>query len=911
MGFALTKADQPPMMQRYLDYKERYPDALLFFQVGDFYELFFDDAVTVARSLNLTLTSRDKNSPNSVPMCGVPLAVIDSYIDRLLPLGFSVAVVSQNGSGQGVERTLERFVTPGMRLFNSVSSDSAESLIAAVTLDAGGQSGSIACTDPQTGVVRVREAVQVQDLGREVAQLGVREVVLPRLVDGEKLDRRSAWVRALESTISAPALKFRPEPTVVPEGEAHATAAVRSAVHGIGVGARRALRLLLSYLDEVSLGNAVPIREISLLSTAGAVVIDASTRRNLELVENSRDKSSAGSLFGFLNHTSTPAGARLLRQWVLAPLTHIESIRARHAAVRGLRGVCGDLARALEGISDLERLAARVQLKIATPKDLAAIRDSLERVPQVLALLAPRQEILLQEVSASIAVPEQVVALLHRALVDAPPHHTNEGGIIREGFDPELDQILQVRTNGEEWRAAFEQRERHATGISGLKVKSNNVIGYFIEVSGAHAAKVPEHYQRRQSTANAERFITPELKAYEEQVVTALDRQIRREQQLFQSLREQLLEFVDTLRVCAAGVALLDVLTSLATVADRSGWVEPQMVEEPILKIVQGRHPIVAALREGSFIPNSVEFGDANDAVSCFIVTGPNMGGKSTYLRQTALVTILAQLGSFVPAEYASVGIVDRIFARLGASDDLHEGDSTFMVEMREAAQILVHATRRSLVLIDELGRGTASSDGSALAQAIVERLVQEIGCRTLFATHYHELTALAAALPRVANLSVGSIEEGDRVVFTHAIQAGPAPRSYGLEVAKLSGLPTPVIERAKALLTTGVGSGGASGDEPRTEPARQLSLFGGTASQGSPEYGARRGSEGRGSGRPGRPEQSAAAALQGSAVRPDPSLAALAAAVAALDPDALTPRQAHQRLYELQALLKAHESCV
>jgi DNA mismatch repair protein MutS len=865
MGYAVVKTELSPMMQRYVEYKERYPDALLFFQVGDFYELFFEDAVTVAKALNLTLTSRDKNAPNPIPMCGVPLSVIDGYVDRLLPQGFSVAIVTQSGSGQGVDRALERFVTPGMRLFNSVASDAAESLIAAVALDPGAASGAIACTDPQTGIVRVKDAIEVASLARELANLMVREVVLPRSSHGEKLDRRSSWVRAIEGTINSNALKFRLEPTTSSDSDYAVSDAARTEIHSLSPTGKRAVRLLLSYVDEVSLGNPIPVREVSLLRAAGSVIIDAATRRNLELVQNTRDGSASGSLYGFLNRTATPGGARLLRNWVLGPLTSIDAITARHSSVRELLASYSETSAALQGLSDLERLAARIQIGIASPKDLGAVRDTFERLPRLRDVLSRCRAALLQDVCEALEPPKDAVSLLRDSLVDTPPHHTNEGEIIRPGYDQELDEIRTLRTHADEWRASFEQRERQASGINTLKVKSNNVIGFFIEVPTSQGTKAPAHYQRRQSTANAERFTTPELKQHEDAVVTALDRQIRREQQLFSDVRQKMFEHVDTLRVIAAALAQLDVLSSLAEVAERCGWVAPSLYDASTLQITKGRHPIIADLLEGAFIPNSVSFPEGG--ATCYIVTGPNMGGKSTYLRQAALIVILAQIGSFVPAQAAQIGLVDRIFARLGAADDLHEGESTFMVEMREAAQILAHASSRSLVLIDELGRGTATTDGLSLAHAIVEQLVNVIGCRTLFATHYHELTRLAdEASSKVQNLSVGSVEEEDRVVFTHEIQAGPAPRSYGLEVAKLSGLPQNVITRAYELLSL---TPQPEASARSRETARQIGLF----------------------NAPQPPKR-------------DPKIERLLASLEALDIDAMTPRDALSTLYDLKGII-------
>lgn len=816
MGLPLNKQDLPPMMLRYLDYKERYPDAILFFQVGDFYELFFDDAVAVSKVLNLTLTSRDKNSSNPIPMCGVPISVLDGYVDRLLPLGFSVAVVSQTGSGAGVDRTLERFVTPGMRLFNSVSSDAAESLIAAVGVDANGTTASIASTDPQTGVVTVRESLELATVPRELSNLMVREVVLPRDLLGDKVDRRTGWVRAIESAVAAGAIRFRGESSGTTELEKGLLTDAGAELHAMSVSAKRAVRSLFAYLDEISLGNPVPIRELSLFRSAGAVIIDSATRRNLELVQNTKDGSSAGTLFGFLNHTVTPGGARLLRSWVLAPLLDVATIRLRQGAVTEITPHARAILSSLQGLSDLERLAARVQLGVVSPKDLAAVRETLERIPHIQAMLAGCSSSLLAEAGRNATPPKQLRELLQRALVDNPPHVLHDGGVIREGYDAQLDEIRGIRATADTWRLEFEAQERQRSGISSLKVKSNNVIGFFIEVPTSQGSKVPTHYVRRQSTANAERFTTPELKQHEDAVITAVDRQIKREQELFTALRNEVARSVEDLRRVAGAVALLDCGAALAVVAENHAWSIPEIVEEPILEIERGRHPIIASLLEGAFIPNSVSF--MAGGPTCFVVTGPNMGGKSTYLRQTALIALLAQMGCPVPADKAVVGIIDRVFARLGATDDLHEGESTFMVEMREASHILAHASSRSLVLIDELGRGTATSDGLSLAQAILEKLAFETRSRTLFATHYHEITALEEGHREIANLSVGSVEQDDAVIFTHEIQRGPAPRSYGLEVAKLSGLPAEVIARAYEVLGSL-----PQGERPQTVVKKQV----------------------------------------------------------------------------------------
>jgi DNA mismatch repair protein MutS len=757
-----------------------------------------------------------------------------------------------------------------MRLFTSVSSDATQSCIAAIGVNSSSSDFALAISDPQTGELTVKDAVDAGSLARELGMFSVREVVLPRSAFGDAVDRRSAWVRSMEGVVGKNSLRFRAEASHQSSLEGSMTATASSEFHGLSPAAKRAVRLLLSYLDEVSLGNAVPIASLSLARGEGHVAIDAATRRNLELVQNSKDGSSYGSLFGFLQKTVTPLGARQLKSWILAPLLDRSAIVRRQDAVAQLMPSAQLVHAALNGIADLERLAARVQLLVASPKDLGAVRDALEKLPSIQALLLSYSSDLLSELNSKLDVDFELVESLSAALIDNPPHTTNEGGIFKTGFDAELDQILALRSNAESWRASFEAREREATGINSLKVRSNNVIGYFIEVPTAHGAKVPESYQRRQSTANAERFVTPELKQHEHAVVTATDRQIRREQLLFTDLRSRVAPHVEAIRLVAGALASLDALAALAERATQFAWSAPTIVEEPILEIDNGFHPIVAELLEGAFIPNSSAF--SSGGPSCFVLTGPNMGGKSTYLRQTGLIVVLAQIGSFVPAASATIGIVDRIFARLGATDDLHEGDSTFMVEMREAAQILGSATSRSLVLIDELGRGTATSDGLSLAQAILERLALEVKARTLFATHYHELTALKGLEGSVDNLSVGSVEEDDRVIFTHRIQSGAAPRSYGLEVAKLSGLPTSVISRAYEVLSMLPSSGApldglaARAQSTTIAAERQFALF---SAQRTVEK----------------------------------SLQQLQQRVVGLTPDTLSPREAHAILYELREL--------
>lgn len=868
MGFPVKKTGLPPMMMQYVEYKEKYSDALLFFQVGDFYELFYDDAVTVARSLNLTLTSRDKNSPTPIPMCGVPLSVLDAYIDRLLPLGFSVAVVSQTGSGQGVSRELERFVTPGMRLFTDTTSVQSETIIVGVGLNADGTLASFAFTDPQTGAIGVREELDLTEAGREIGALSACELVMPQSIETVRLDGRSVIVRTLCATSKNIALRFRSESAMSVDGIDEALSGVRSEMQSLSASAKRAVRLLAGYVDEISIGNMIPISSIGMAQENDAVTIDASTRQNLELFVNSRDGTSNGSLFNCIDYTCTCGGRRLLRRWLAAPQRDLQVLHKRQEGVTALQEFYQDIGMWLTGMSDLDRIAARVQLGVASPKDLGALRDTLERSGNLRELLESCNESIIRKSVNELRVPEQLLKNLQEALVESPPHKISEGGIIRDGYSDELDRIMSIKNNAEAWRTSFELQERGASGIASLKIKSNGVLGYFIEIPKSQSSKAPEHYKRRQSTANTERFVVPQLQEFENEITTAIDKQTRLEMELFLRLRDLLKPFTSEIRRISNALSLLDVLCSLARVAADNNWVQPSLFEDRRLHISDGRHPVVEDLIGAAFIPNSIGF-DVTKGHACCIVTGPNMGGKSTFLRQVAIITILAQIGSHVPARSAEIGCVDRIFARLGSADNLHEGESTFMVEMREAAYILKNATDCSLVLIDELGRGTATSDGQSLAQAILEELAGTIDCRTLFATHYHDLTSLGKDEGNIRNLSVGSLDDGDRIVFTHAIETGPARRSYGLEVAKLSGLPSRVIKRADLLLRE-------HHEDGVSDCAQQRSLF----------------------------EYTSGVSIE-KTVR-DEVADAIKGVVLRLSPDEMTPKQALDVLFELQDLVES-----
>lgn len=865
------------MLVQYTELKRQMPDSLLFFQVGDFYELFFEDAVTVSRALNLTLTSRDKNNPEPVPMCGVPIAVVDGYVDRLVALGFSAALVSQReqtiGGKTVISRKLDRIVTPGIRLLANTDNQYASALVAAV-LWSSDQDLAVAVTDVQSGRVVVRESLDLPAARLELARLAPSEVVVPNSLDGHPVDRRSSLVRDLESASRSSVLKLRAD-SGPQSGQGRSFPSI-AGYSTLSPTAKRAVRLLVNYVDETTVESTVHISEISVGKQDHALVIDAITQANLELVKNARDGSRRGTLYEYLDRTVSSAGARLLRAWILQPLLEPAAIRGRLEAVRALKGAA--LARArlrerLNGAPDLERIAARLELDVASPRELGAMRDLLAALPQIRAdlgdVLTAKAHGALSELSARLTAPAGVAELLERTLVENPPPSASEGGMIKEGFDPEVDRLRSVRNEGHSWMDLLEAEERKRTGIGSLRIRNNSVLGYFIEVTRANLHKVPPHYVRRQSTANSDRFTTPDLTSRQTEVMGALDKLIALERKLFEGLRRKLAESAGESRELGRACAELDTLASLAELAEREQLAEPVVDDSRILRIVDGRHPVLSAALQSRFIANSIDLADASNFA---IITGPNMGGKSTFLRQCSLIVIMAQIGSYVSAESAHVGVTDRIFARIGASDDIHEGESTFMVEMKEAANIIANATERSLLVIDEIGRGTTTSDGLAIAQAILEWLVNESRSRSLFATHFHELTAMERQYPAIVNLSVGSIDRDGEVIFTHRINSGPANRSYGLEVAKLAGLPYNLLARAKDILAELEAQRGGR----KEERSSQLSIFGSPAS---------------GAARP--------------APRELPSdygnLKKMSEELRSLDPDRLTPLQALHALYSLK----------
>jgi DNA mismatch repair protein MutS len=780
-----------PLMLQYREIKARHRDAILLFRMGDFYEMFEEDAEIGARALGLTLTSRNNGGASEVPLAGVPVKAAATYIKRLVEKGFRVAIAEQVEDprlAKGlVRREVVEVVTPGAVMADDLLDQRANTfLVALVTAD--GRAG-LAAADLSTGEF-VLETLAAGEIGAALERYRPSEVLVP---EGDS-------ALAPQATLVTRRERWHFDPAAAVEDlRRFARVAV---LDGLGVEERDLLAVgaagaLLRYLAELQPGGLPHLQRPIVRRAEGILYLDAMTRRNLELVEPLRPDGRDATLLGVLDRTLTPMGARLLRQWLLAPLTDRVAIERRLDAVALL--VADERRRAalrdaLDGVRDVERLGAKAATRRATPRDLGGLRDSCARLPGLHPFLDG-----LYGLGEGFDVLEDVADRLRRALVDRPPAALGEGDTIRHGADPELDGLRSLREGGRSYIAGLQTRERQRTGISTLKVGYNKVFGYYIEVTKTHRAAVPADYERRQTLTGAERYVTPELKAYEEKVLTAEEEIARREGGLFDELREGVGAAIGRIQDTAARLAAADALAAFADAAAREGYARPVLADDFTLDLVAGRHPVVErTMPRESFIPNDVRL-DADRQV--MILTGPNMAGKSTILRQVGLTVLMAQAGSFVPARGATIGLVDRLFTRVGASDDLTRGQSTFMVEMSETAAILHNATRRSLVLLDEIGRGTSTYDGVAIAWAVAEYLHEHLGCKTIFATHYHELTRLADRFERVVNCNVAVLESGDDVIFLHRLQAGGTDRSYGVHVGRLAGLPPTVVGRAKEIL--------------------------------------------------------------------------------------------------------------
>ncbi len=810
-----------PLRHQYLRIKRRYPDVILLFRLGDFYETFDDDARIVSQVCDIVLTSRPVSKHQRVPMAGVPYHAVEHYMAKLLAAGYKVAICEQlSEPGRGlVERDVIRVVTPGTVVEPEMLPTGRNNYIAAVLLE--GERAGLAYADVSTGefaTTELRGEEVLQEVRRELSRLLPAEILLPEgmpvgndlpVEKGTALTRSPSWCWEEETARQTLRDYFAVE-----------------RLEGFGCEGKpyaiRAAGALLHYLEETQQEMLRQIRALRTYSTAHYMTLDPQTRRNLELLANTLTGEVEHSLLWVLDQTRTPMGARLLRRWISQPLLEIAPIEARLDAVEFL---VRDTARRagvreiLSGMRDLERTTTRVLSGIAGPRELLGMRATLEKVPALRELLGedlpPGGVLVLPDPCTEVA------DLIGRAISEEAPASVSAGGVIRPGFSAELDQVVSASREAREWIAGLEEKERKRTGIKSLRVGYNKVFGYYIEVSKAQEKLVPAEYIRKQTLVNAERYITPEMKEYEAIVLGAQERMAEIENRLYRELLQQIAAHADRLLATADALARLDVCAGLAEVAVRNRYVRPRLNEGEAIEIVAGRHPVVElTLREETFIPNDLYL--SCDDVQIIVLTGPNMSGKSTFLRQVALIVLMAQIGSFVPADRAEIGLVDRIFTRVGAQDDIATGRSTFMVEMTETANILHHATRKSLIVLDEIGRGTSTYDGLAIARAVLEYIHNhpKLGARTIFATHYHELTEVANILPRVRNYNVAVTEQGGKVIFLRKIVPGGADRSYGIHVAQLAGLPGSVIHRAEEVLRQLEGRGDK---EARREAMRQV----------------------------------------------------------------------------------------
>ncbi|MFQ5643526.1 MAG: DNA mismatch repair protein MutS [Thiogranum sp.] len=784
-----------PMMQQYLRIKAEHPDILVLYRMGDFYELFFDDARKASERLGITLTSRGQSAGAPVPMAGVPVHAVEQYLAKLVRQGESVAICEQIGdpatSKGPVEREVVRVVTPGTLTDEALLQEHRDNLLVALHRDEESYFG-VAALDLSAGRFVVQEFSGEDTLLGEIERLQPAELLISENLSLPAALQRHGGLRRL-----AP-WHFDTESAARQLNQQFAT----RDLSGFGCQdmpvAVAAAGALLHYVKDTQRAALPHLRGLRTELHEDSVVMDAATRRNLEL-DQAQSGQKAHSLIAVLDKSVTAMGGRMLRRWLHRPLRDRGVLARRHQCLESLlqARLFESLREQLRGSCDLERILSRIALKSARPRDLGALRDTLARLPELQALLRSDSDPLLGELSTRIQEHPGILKLLRRALPDIPPALVRDGGVIAVGYDAELDELKRLSEQGDQVLLEMETRERERSGIGNLKIRYNRVHGYYIEVSRSQSDRVPDNYQRRQTLKGAERFITPELKAHEDRVLSARSKALEREKALYAALLDKLLEHLKPLSGCAEGLAELDVLTTLAARADALNWSRPMLVEEPGIRIQGGRHPVIEQVNEDPFVPNDVELTDARRML---IITGPNMGGKSTYMRQTALIVLLACMGSFVPADQASIGPIDRIFTRIGASDDLASGRSTFMVEMTETANILNNAGHRSLVLIDEIGRGTSTYDGLALAWAVAREL-GELGAFTLFATHYFELTGLPEEMPASANVHLDAVEHGERIVFLHTVKDGPASRSYGLQVAALAGVPEQVLEQGRAIL--------------------------------------------------------------------------------------------------------------
>jgi DNA mismatch repair protein MutS len=828
-----------PMIRQYLRIKEQYNDAILFYRIGDFYEMFFEDAEIASKLLNITLTSRNKNEPNPVPLCGVPYHSVEPYIAKLISCGKKVAICDQvedPKTAKGVvKREVIRVVTPGIILAPESIEKTSHNYVAAAAFSPpprpstikgeGAQTGyGLALADVSTGHFYASQYDTLDLLLEEIVRLEPREILVPRQLFSDSKFRSKISRPYFEPLFTSfNEEKFDPQAITGLEG---ASSLIKS-----HPAAARAAAAIWLYIGETQKGEARHIKRIETMSAAKTMRIDEAAKRNLELFKTMIDGKMEGSLFSIIDKTMTSMGARKLKEWMLYPLMDAEKINGRLGAVEHIlkTNLLHEIREHLKGVCDLERICARIAMGTASARDLAALKNSLQKIPLIINALTaralpfgsrplilskaegrrtpaqdertmPRNDGLLEKLMNELDPLQDIREEIEKTIVDEPPMGVREGGLIKEGVDAELDELRSIAGGGKDSIARIEARERARTGISSLKVKYNRVFGYYIEITNTHKDKIPEDYIRKQTLVNAERYITPELKEYEEKVLSAEDKIRALEYDIFCRLREKTALQSQRISATADALATLDVLASFAAAASEYKYTKPVVNEGSEIKITEGRHPIIERLNPiERFVPNDVYVNC--DTHRLLIITGPNMAGKSTVMRQTALIVLMAQMGSFIPAKDAVIGIVDRIFTRIGASDALAQGQSTFMVEMREASTILNQATPKSLVIIDEIGRGTSTFDGLSLAWAIAEDLHDRVRARTLFATHYHELTDLASTKEGIKNFNIAVKEWKNQIIFLRKLVPGGTSRSYGIAVAKLAGLPQTVILRSSEVL--------------------------------------------------------------------------------------------------------------
>jgi len=841
------------MMRQYLSIKSEYPDMLVFYRMGDFYELFYEDARRAASLLDITLTSRGKSAGDAIPMAGVPYHAIEGYLAKLVRKGESVAICEQIGdpatSKGPVERKVTRVVTPGTLTDEALLSASRDNLVASVI--EGSKAIGLAWLDLSAGRFRLTEVPDLESLLGEIERLRPAEVIVDEdqaldTVLGEQLrvTRRPPWHFELDSAQRLLCKQFGTRDL--------AGFGCEALSHGVA-----AAGALLQYVSDTQKSTLPHLQSLQVELRDDAVIMDGPTRRNLEL-EASMSGSQEHTLAGVMDRCQTAMGSRLLRRWIQRPVRDKTVLMGRYQALDALIGSAATdtLQTLLHGIGDVERILSRVALRSARPRDLRQLCEALSRLPELHRLILAMESPLLDELIEQVGDHKSQHRLLEKAIIDSPPMLIRDGGVIAPGYDEELDDLRAIAENADQYLVDLETRERERTGIATLKLGYNRVHGYYIEISRLQADKAPVEYVRRQTLKSAERYITPELKDFEDKVLGARERALSREKFLYEQLLDLLHEVLGALQLTAAGLAELDVLACLAERAATLGLSKPEISEEPCIEIEGGRHLVVEQVIDTPFIANDVKLGETTRLL---VITGPNMGGKSTYMRQTALIVILAHIGSFVPAERLRVGPIDRIFTRIGASDDLAGGRSTFMVEMTETATILNNATDRSLVLMDEIGRGTSTFDGLSLAWAAAHHMGEKVAAFTLFATHYFELTALANEIDRCENVHLDATEHDGQLVFLHAVRPGPANQSYGLQVASLAGVPKDIIDRARRYLKTLESQQAAQPESPQG----QLDL---AVAEPQPE---------------------------------DP----VRTAVDELEPDAMTPREALDALYKLKEL--------